>query len=263
MDAQVTNWHDHPLLLLPPDITLIIQKHILFRIPFIINKHYSYNDLKSIYFKYISFKLGEDISNSLRLQNKLKKEILVDLMSTKTIRKAILPFYRDCLYNDLIQKFGKPIESKEEYPIKYKVGDLILNYHKGNTGKDDFLKDYIENKYFNLQIFKIEKISKKTYTIRRCYIYNYIFKSKIDDFQYRKSFKDECHYDIDTRELIYKYDTRYNINDLEFILDYKIDEISERMSIPEINSMNNLLISTSINFVLNQIPFKTINEYFK
>ena len=63
---------------------------------------------------------------------------------------------------------------------------------------------------------------------------------------------------MNTHEFVYKYDKRYNIKDLEFILDYKKINI-ENISIPKINCMNNLLNLTSIDFKFNLL--QNINDY--
>jgi len=247
------NWHTHSLLSLHENITLIIKKHILFITPTIINSFYSYNNLMELYFKYISLKLGYDVSNVIRLQDKLKKEELLELMCSNTIRKALLPFYRNNLYDDLINKLGEPINLRNEFLVRYKVGDFIISYNKKFIDVNYLLKDYIENNCFNLKLFKITKILNKSYKVSKYYIKNYIYKSKIDDFRYKKCFKNRCYYDITKQDFVYKNYKRYNINDLEFILDYNKSIIYDNISIPVINNMNNLLNVTSINFKLNLI----------
>ena len=147
----------------------------MFVTPTIINSFYSYDKFKELYFKYISLKLGYDVTNVIRLQNKFKKEKLLELMCTNTIRKALLPVYRDYLYDDLIKKFGNPIDSNDTYDTNYKVGDFIIHYQREFINIDLLLKDYIEGRYFHLMIYKIEKILKKSYKVSVFTIDSYFF----------------------------------------------------------------------------------------
>ena len=181
-------------------------------------------------------------------------------MCSNTYRKALLPVYRDYLYDDLINKFGNPIDSSDTYDTKYKVGDFIINYEREFVNIDLFLKHYINGRYFNLMIYKIEKILNKTYKVSVYTIRSYIFKSKIDDFKLRKSWEDNMKYDMNTREFIFKYDKRYNIDDIKFVLDHVKINI-ENISIPTINCMNNLLNLTTIDFELNLL--QNMKDYIK